>query len=79
MGWLAWQRARTTTERPCTRDAVAAPVPLERRVALLVGGIGSTSERAAFGLVKGYHAMCGGLGLQPPVVMFSALVGCEGV
>jgi len=46
-GWQAWQRARAAARRPCTRDAVAAPVPLERRVALLVGGIGSTSEQAA--------------------------------
>ena len=36
-GWQAWQRARATARRPCTGDAVVAPVPLERRVALLVG------------------------------------------
>lgn len=43
-----WQRARAVADRPCTAAGSALPPPPpERRVALLVGGLGSTSENAA--------------------------------
>lgn len=43
----AWSRARSAASRPCTGTDVAVAPPSERRIALLVGGLGSTSERAA--------------------------------
>jgi len=36
-------------------------------------------ERAVFKLVKEYLAFCTGIGVQPPITMCSALVGCKGV
>ena len=42
----AWQRARRQSERPCSADAVAPASPPDRRVALLVAGLGSNSRSA---------------------------------
>lgn len=39
----------------------------------------SICEQAVFNLVGGYLRFCKAIGLSPPVQMFSALVGCEGV
>jgi hypothetical protein len=36
-------------------------------------------ERAVFKLVKETLSFCTGIGVPPPVTMFSALVGCKGV
>lgn len=46
-GMEMWSRARASSDRPCTAAGVAAPPPPERRVAILVAGLGSTSEAAA--------------------------------
>jgi hypothetical protein len=43
----AWSRARSASTGPCTAEDVAVAPPGDRRVALLVGGLGSTSESAA--------------------------------
>lgn len=43
----AYARARSASSRECTAAGVAVAPPEGRRVALLVGGLGSTSERAA--------------------------------
>jgi hypothetical protein len=43
----AWSRARAASSRPCTPDGAAVEPPGERRVALLVAGLGSTSDSAA--------------------------------
>jgi hypothetical protein len=64
----AWQRARAAADRPCT--AAGAPLPAappHHRVALLVGGLGSTSTDAAIDDVD-----TGVLGYAAPhVVRFS--------
>jgi hypothetical protein len=39
----------------------------------------SACEQAAFHLVGAYLGYCQAVGLSPPIQMFSALVGCEGV
>lgn len=39
----------------------------------------SICERAVIKLVKEYLAFCSGVGFNPPVAMFSALIGCDGV
>ena len=47
-GLGVWSRANAAARRPCTPATQTAPSPpSERRVALLVGGLGSTSENAA--------------------------------
>ena len=43
-GLLAWQRARRASSRPCSADGVQAPPPPERRIAVLVAGLGSDSD-----------------------------------
>jgi hypothetical protein len=44
----AWERARAAADRPCTASDAPAPAPPpERRVALLVAGLGSTSTNGA--------------------------------
>lgn len=42
-----WGEAQRDANRECTPDGVAPPPPPGRRLAVLVGGLGSTSERAA--------------------------------
>ncbi|MSO86463.1 MAG: hypothetical protein EXQ71_02955 [Acidimicrobiia bacterium] len=42
-----WGQARAQAERPCSAPAVEAPPPVERRLALLVAGLGSNSQHAA--------------------------------
>lgn len=62
--WLtvfqAWQRARATAGRPCTSAGTAPPSPTERRVAVLVAGLGSHSEASTVDQVRtaelGYDA-----------------------
>lgn len=68
MGLRVWSRATAAARRPCTPAAQAVPPPSrERRVAVLVAGLGSTSENAAVDDVGttalGYDA--------PDVVRFS--------
>jgi hypothetical protein len=46
-GLEMWSRARASSERPCTADGQRPPPPAERRVAVLVAGLGSTSDSAA--------------------------------
>jgi hypothetical protein len=64
----AWQRARAVADRPCTEaDAPAPAPPPERRVALLVAGLGSTSTNGAVD-----HIDTAALGYdEPDVVRFS--------
>lgn len=50
MAWSAydaWTRARRASSRECTAPEAAVAAPGGRRVAILVGGLGSTSESAA--------------------------------
>lgn len=47
-GLDVWSRASASAHRPCTSAGTAPPpAPAERRVAVLVAGLGSTSENAA--------------------------------
>lgn len=46
-GWRVWERARRAAARPCTDADVEPESPPERRVAVLVGGLGSSSTAAA--------------------------------
>jgi hypothetical protein len=48
----AWHRARRAASRPCTRDHRAVAAPAERRVALLVAGLGSHSARSTIDQVQ---------------------------
>jgi hypothetical protein len=66
-GYMSWQRARAAARRPCTPAGVIAPPPVERRVAVLVAGLGSHSEAST---VDQVHT--GALGYAAPdVVRFS--------
>lgn len=62
-----WSRARASSHRPCTAAGAPVAPPPERRVAILVAGLGSTSDAAAIDDVDtaalGYDA--------PDVVRFS--------
>lgn len=63
----AWERARAAARRPCTPVEVEPSPPAERRIALLVAGLGSTSEHGAIDDVA-----TATLGYAPPdVVRFS--------
>ena len=42
--WHAWQRARMASDRACSAAGVQPPPPPERRVAVLVAGLGSHSR-----------------------------------
>ena len=46
-GMGAVMRAQVAAQRPCTAGGPPPPPPLERRTAILVAGLGSTSERGA--------------------------------
>jgi hypothetical protein len=46
-GLQAWQRADHAAHRPCTAEPPTAAPPPERRLALLVAGLGSDSEQAS--------------------------------
>ncbi|MEQ1788430.1 MAG: alpha/beta hydrolase, partial [Acidimicrobiales bacterium] len=63
----AWQRARRAADRPCSEPSVRPPPPTERRVAVLVAGLGSHSRGSTVDQVAtdelGYAA--------PDVVRFS--------
>ncbi len=50
--WRAWQRARRASTRPCTPDSIAVPPPSDRRVAVLVAGLGSDSGRSTIDQVR---------------------------
>jgi hypothetical protein len=54
------QRARAMASRPCTDEGAHIAPPAERRVAVLVAGLGSTSERASIDDVD-----VGALGYEP--------------
>jgi hypothetical protein len=41
--WRMWQRARLAASRPCTAEGTPVPPVPERRIALLVAGLGSDS------------------------------------
>lgn len=43
----AVRRARAAADRPCSQEGISPPLPVERRVAVLVAGLGSTSEAGA--------------------------------
>lgn len=66
-GVRVWQRARTAADRQCSEASVAPPPPTERRVAVLVAGLGSHSRGSTVDQVAtdalGYAA--------PDVVRFS--------
>lgn len=65
--WQAWQRARRAAARPCSGAGVQPPPPPERRIAVLVAGLGSNSDGSTVDEVRtaelGYDA--------PDVVRFS--------
>ncbi len=66
-GYQAVTAAWVIARRPCTRRAVAVAAPAAHRVAVLVGGLGSSSESAAIDDVP-----TGTLGYEPvDVVRFS--------
>jgi hypothetical protein len=46
-GLEMWSRARASSHRPCTAAGEPVPPPAERRAAILVAGLGSTSDSAA--------------------------------
>jgi hypothetical protein len=46
-GYQAYARARAAARRPCSEPGAPAPAPTERRAAVLVAGLGSTSEHGA--------------------------------
>jgi hypothetical protein len=50
--WTMWQRARQASERPCTADRASVPPPTERRVAVLVAGLGSNSDGSTIDQVR---------------------------
>lgn len=66
-GMEMWSRARASSDRLCTAAGEPAPPPSERRVAVLVAGLGSTSASAAIDALAteplGYE--------EPDVVRFS--------
>lgn len=63
----AWQRARSAADRPCSGSGVHPPMPSERRVAVLVAGLGSHSRASTVDQVD-----TAALGYDPPdVVRFS--------
>jgi hypothetical protein len=47
MALEVWSAASAAAHRDCTEGSAAPPVPVERRVAVLVAGLGSTSESGA--------------------------------
>src|SRR3546814_629456 len=63
-GYQVQGRARAQASRPCSQPGAAAPPPPERRVALLVAGLGSTSENGAIDDVDAE-----GLGYDAPDVL----------
>ncbi len=50
--WRAWQRARRASERPCTAPTEPIPPSSNRRVAVLVAGVGSNSEGSTIDEVR---------------------------
>jgi hypothetical protein len=44
--WTAWQRAERAASRPCTAAGTRVPRPRERRLAVLVAGLGSNSSES---------------------------------
>lgn len=50
--WAVWQRAQRASARPCTSDSVPVPRVAERRVALLVAGLGSDSGGSTIDQVR---------------------------
>jgi hypothetical protein len=50
--WQAWQRARRAADRPCSNSEVEPPRPPERRVAVLVAGLGSHSRDSTVDQVR---------------------------
>ena len=50
--WRAWQRARRASERPCTAPTEPIPPTSNRRVAVLVAGVGSNSEGSTIDEVR---------------------------
>ena len=69
-GWAAWQRARHAADRPCTADGAAVAPPAERRVALLVAGLGSHSRGSTIDQVDTAR-----LGYDPPDVLRFSYAG----
>ena len=66
-GYQAYARAPAAARRPCSPEGTAAPPPTARRAAVLVAGLGSSSDNGAIDDVDttalGYH--------PPDVVRFS--------
>lgn len=52
VAWRVWQRARRASTRPCTPDHQVVPAPSQRRVAVLVAGLGSHSGPSAIDQVR---------------------------
>jgi len=66
----AWQRARRASDRACSAAEVQPPTPPERRIALLVAGLGSHSGGSTVDQVDTV-----GLGYDPPDVLRFSYAG----
>ncbi len=66
----AWQRARLASDRACSASALRPPAPPERRMALLVAGLGSHSGGSMVDQVD-----TAGLGYDPADVMRFSYAG----
>jgi len=68
--WMAWRRATHAAERPCSAESVRPPAPPERRVAVLVAGLGSNSRGSSVDDVD-----TEALGYAPPDVLRFSYAG----
>jgi hypothetical protein len=68
--WRAWARARRAADRPCTASVPAPPAPAERRVAVLVAGLGSHSGEATIDQMRADR-----LGYEPADVLRFSYAG----
>lgn len=68
--WQAWQRARQASGRPCTAAGVRPHTPPERRVAILVAGLGSDSRASTVDEIDARQ-----LGYAPPDVLRFSYAG----
>ena len=48
----AWERARSAADRPCTASGESVPPPSERRIVVLVAGLGSNSRGSTVDQVR---------------------------
>lgn len=70
VGLRAWQQARRASNRPCSAKGVQGPAPAERRIAVLVAGLGSDSGGSSIDQVDAE-----GLGYAVPDVLRFSYAG----